>query len=111
MSRHTGHFKTNFRVIGVIEAERRALKVAKSKILLSAIAAICRKCKKWQNFDSLPRAQFLSLHFDLLHDISYPICDFKYLKKSPKNLFLKFWRLDPRRQVSAKSEMDYVKYE
>ena len=88
MSRHTGHFKTNFSALGVIEAERQALKVAPSKILLSAIAAICRKREKWQNFDGLSRAHFLSYHFDLLHGISHIICDFKYLKIFPKNHFL-----------------------
>ena len=88
MSRHTGHFKTIFSVLGTIEAERRALKVAPIKILLSAIAAICRKREKWQNFDGLSRAHFLSYHFDLLHGISHIICDFKYLKIFPKNHFL-----------------------
>ena len=88
MSRHTGHFKTNFSALGVIEAERQALKVAPSKILLSAIAAICRKRKKMQNFDGLSRAHFLSYHFDLLHGISYITCDFRYLKIFPKNQFL-----------------------
>ena len=88
MSRHTGHFKTIFSVLGTIEAERRALKVAPIKILLSAIAAICRKREKWQNFDGLSRAHFLSYHFDLLHGISHIICDFKYLKNFPKNHFL-----------------------
>ena len=88
MSRHTGHFKTIFSVLGTIEAEQRALKVAPIKILLSAIAAICRKREKWQNFDGLSRAHFLSYHFDLLHGISHIICDFKYLKIFPKNHFL-----------------------
>ena len=88
MSRHTGHFKTNFSALGVIEAERQALKVAPSKILLSAIAAICRKRNLMQNFDVLSRAHFLSYHFDLLHGISYITCDFRYLKIFPKNQFL-----------------------
>ena len=88
MSRHTGHFKTNFSALGVIEAERQALKVAPSKILLSAIAAICRKSKKMQNFVGLSWAHFLSYHFDILHGISYITCDFRYLKIFPKNQFL-----------------------
>ena len=88
MSRHTSHFKTIFSVLGTIEAERRALKVTPIKILLSAIAAICRKREKWQNFDSLSRAHFWSYHFDLLHGISYVLCDIKYLKFVPK---ISFW--------------------
>ena len=75
----------SYNILGIVEARRRVLKVAPSNILLSAIAAICRKREKWQNFDGLSRAHFLSYHFDLLHGISYIICDFRYQKIFPEN--------------------------
>ena len=39
----------NFSVLGVVEADQPALKVAPNKILLSTIATICENEKKWQN--------------------------------------------------------------
>ena len=78
----------NFSVLGVVETGQWLLQVAPSLILLSTIAAICQKCKKSQNFDSLLQAHCLSYHFAILHDISYPICDFRSLKISPQNQFL-----------------------